>query len=94
MSGGRSLDYDVKIYSLYDAHAPKTTTRAALDAGIAEHSLVQCPQYLTAVGKRATDRAPTITGEFRPLVLSPGGLIPRKSSNDFADWKRELDETI
>ena len=52
-----------KINSLYDAHAPKSTTRAPLDASKAEHSLAQSLRYPTTIGKRATSLAPTISGQ-------------------------------
>ena len=78
MNGSRSLDCDVMVYTLCHGGAHKTTTRVPVDTTKMEYFLAQICLYLAVIGKRGTNRAPTTTGEFRPLVLSSGGLIPKE----------------
>ena len=98
-SGSRTLDYDETIYSLYtptpaNAHAAQSTTRAPLDASEAKHALAQCLRYLTKIGKVRRTGRPTISGELRPLVLSPRGLVPKESADELVGCNKELDEAF
>ena len=58
------------------------------------HIWVIWPATQSTVAGRATDRAPEITGEFRALVISAGGLVEESSADELKRWKRDLDPVI
>ena len=70
---GRPVDYDIKIYSLIDRDAHKTTTSTKGNP-LGDHITSQALRWLETIEKRNLARAPASLAILRPLVFSPGGL--------------------
>jgi len=92
--GRTAIDYDVKIYSLMAGHAHSTTTRKPVDSTNVDHAVAQCIKYLASVAKVAEVRRPWAIGDFKPLVVSLGGLMEKQTAAEVAKWKREMTETV
>jgi len=86
---GRPVDYDIKIYSLLDRDAHKTTT-SAKGTPLGDHITSQTLRWLETIGKRTLARAPASLAILRPLVFSPGGLVAKSSWEELGKWKEGL----
>jgi len=85
----RPVDYDIKIYSLLDRDAHKTTTSTKGNS-IGDHITSQALRWLETIEKRTLARAPASLAILRPLVFSPGGLVAKLSWEELGKWKEGL----
>ena len=92
--GRRTVDYDVKVYSVLSIHAHKTTTRPPPGTSLPAHAANQCIKRLDAIGRKANADRPLGTHTFKPLVFSTGGLMSKETATEIASWKGALGETV
>ena len=84
------LDFDIKVYSLVDADATKTTTRAEPGVTLRAHALSRTLHPLGQIEKRTIANAPRGSSnldDLRPLVLSAGGLVAVNTANELRRWR-------
>jgi len=89
---GWSIDFDIKVYSLLASNATRVTTSPPADCTALEHALAQSTRYLDRVGQTATRVRPLTSGNFKPLVLSTGGLLSKDTADEVRRWKRPMGE--
>jgi len=68
------------------------TTSPPADCTALEHALAQSTRYLDRVGQTATRVRPLTSGNFKPLVLSTGGLLSKDTADEVRRWKRPMGE--
>jgi len=85
----RQVDHDIKIYSLLDRDAHKTTTSTKGNP-LGDHITSQALRWLETIEKRNLARAPASLAILRPLVFSPGGLVAKSSWEELGKWKEGL----
>jgi len=86
------LDFDIKVYSLVDADATKTTTRAEPGVTLRAHAQSRTLHHLSQIEKRTIARAPQgiPSNTLRPLVLSAGGLVAVNTANELRRWREAM----
>ena len=85
------LDFDIKVYSLVDADATKTTTSPEPGVTLRDHALSRVLHHLGQIEKKTITNAPqqgsSILNDLRPLVLSAGGLVAVNTANEMRRWR-------
>jgi len=90
-SGRRALDYDLKVFSMNRAEASESLHRPNKKDNKMQEMKERCDKWLASVEKRTVKKAPqTRVAEFRPLVISTGGLMASDTAKEFETWKKEL----
>lgn len=87
--GRRNIDYDLKIYSINSTYAFRdgTTAPRSQEADPVEYYRDLAERWMSRVERDTDRRRPEAQVEFKPLVLSSGGLIPRGSWKAMESWK-------
>jgi hypothetical protein len=88
--GRRNLDYDLKVYSPSQANTRATLHRWIEGQDVLSQMRERCSKWFSAVEKRTTDNAPASRVEFRPLVLTTGGMMSANTAKEFESWEKEI----
>ena len=88
--GRRSCDYDLKIYSTAQLAAHLVQHRPLKNAYMMQTIRERMDRWLDSIEKKATDHRPESDFDFKPLVISTGGVFSMVTSKVLNEWWREI----